>query len=100
MSFGDGIGDLKQALSAVVPAVKPRTVARAEHTADGRSPKISESQTDAANVSKAGGLVAQVFGGTDVRTDKIAALQKAIADGSYKVPSSDVAGKIIQSLID
>ncbi|MBS1799415.1 MAG: flagellar biosynthesis anti-sigma factor FlgM [Acidobacteria bacterium] len=99
MSFGDGIGDLKRALSAIIPATTPQAVGRVEDTAHGEL-RLPESQLDAANLSKAGGLVAQVFGGSDVRTDKVAALQQAIADGTYNVPSAEVAGKIIQSLLD
>lgn len=100
MSFGDGISDLKQALSAIIPATKPQAAARTEATANGGPLKLQEPQVDAANLSKAGGLAAQVFGSSDVRTEKIAALQQAIANGSYKVPSSEVAGKMIQSLLD
>lgn len=100
MSFGDGIGDLKQALSAMVPVTKPQTTPRADASVDGRSATPTETQTDEASLSKAGGLIAQIFGGSDVRTDKVAALQQSIGNGTYNVPSSEIAGKIIQSLLD
>jgi negative regulator of flagellin synthesis FlgM len=101
MSFGDGIGDLKQALSALIPASKPQAPPRTEvASADGRSVTGSGTQADEASLSKAGGLIAQVFGGSDVRTAKVEALQQAIASGGYGVSSSEIAGKIIQSLLD
>jgi negative regulator of flagellin synthesis FlgM len=99
MSFGDGIGNLKQALSAMVPTTKPQAVRTDASTGEG-SLTPPETQTDEASLSKAGGLIAQVFSGSDVRTDKVVALQVAIRSGSYNVPSSEVAGKIIQSLLD
>jgi negative regulator of flagellin synthesis FlgM len=57
-------------------------------------------QADQTNLSSAGGMIAQALEGSDVRTDKVAALQKAIASGSYSVSSSDVAGKMIDSLLE
>jgi negative regulator of flagellin synthesis FlgM len=44
--------------------------------------------------------MAQALSGSDVRSSKVEALQKSIADGTYKVSSTDVADKIIQSLLD
>jgi negative regulator of flagellin synthesis FlgM len=55
--------------------------------------------TDQASVSSTGGLVAQALSTSDVRSDKVAALQTAIASGSYQVPSADVASKIVDSLL-
>jgi flagellar biosynthesis anti-sigma factor FlgM len=55
--------------------------------------------TDQANVSSAAGLVAQALNTSDVRMDKVTALQTAIASGSYSVPASEVAGKIVDSLL-
>ena len=57
------------------------------------------SSPDQANVSSTGGLVSQALNTSDVRTDKVAALQAAIANGSYNVSSSDVANKIVDSLL-
>ena len=54
-------------------------------------------KVDQANLSVAGGLAAQ--GGSDVRLDKVQALQQAIAAGTYHVSASDVAGKIVDSLL-
>jgi flagellar biosynthesis anti-sigma factor FlgM len=37
--------------------------------------------------------------GPDIRSAKVASLQQAIAAGNYSVSSSDVADKIIESLL-
>ena len=54
---------------------------------------------DQASVSQAAGLVAQGLKGSDVRTAKVAALQQAIAAGTYKVPSGALADKLISTLL-
>ena len=56
-------------------------------------------KSDQANLSVASGLVTKAIAGPDVRADKVASLQKAIAAGTYNVSSSDVAGKLLQSLL-
>jgi negative regulator of flagellin synthesis FlgM len=50
-------------------------------------------------VSSTGDAMLQAMGSTDVRTDKVASLQAAIANGTYNVSSSDVAGKMISSML-
>jgi negative regulator of flagellin synthesis FlgM len=57
-------------------------------------------QTDQAVLSTAAGLIATSLAGSDVRTAKVEALQQAIASGNYNVSSSDVADKMIQSLLE
>ena len=54
---------------------------------------------DQATVSAAGGLVAQVSTTSDVRTEKVAQLQAAIASGTYRVPASEVANKMVEHLL-
>ncbi len=44
--------------------------------------------------SQANGLA----GSSDVRMEKVVALQLAIQNGSYNVPAADVADKLIQSM--
>ena len=98
MSYTSGIGSLQQAINPIASAeTKPATTAI---TPNGDELVASVEHTDETNLSSAGGIVAQALEGSDVRTAKVAALQQAIADGSYNVSSSDVAEKIIQSLLD
>ena len=54
---------------------------------------------DATNLSTASTAVARASTGSDVRTDKVAALKLAISAGSYHVSASDVADKLIDNLL-
>jgi anti-sigma28 factor (negative regulator of flagellin synthesis) len=38
--------------------------------------------------------------GSDVRADKVASLQQSIAAGTYSIPSSDVAAKVLNALLN
>lgn len=55
---------------------------------------------DIAQFSSVGTQVAQSASVSDVRMDKVAAIQSALQDGSYQVPASDVAQKIVESMIE
>jgi negative regulator of flagellin synthesis FlgM len=97
MSYTNGIGDWKQ----VFPAIAPTSASQTQQSgsrAQAESKPAAGAQ-DEAKVSSTGELVARALSTPDVRTAKVEALQKAIADGSYNVSSSDVAGKMIDSLV-
>ncbi len=101
MSFTSGIGNQQQAIGQIAPAETKPVVQTG--TSDGVTPgRVTANvvHADQTNLSSTGGLVAQALEGSDVRTAKVASLQQAIAAGSYNVSSSDVAGKIIDSLLD
>ena len=105
MSYTNGIGNLQQALSSVTPAPTAPTqpasqVTEAANASQHSATAASAKQTDQTNLSSAGGMIAHALEGSDVRTEKVAALQKTIASGSYNVSSSDVAGKMIDSLLE
>jgi negative regulator of flagellin synthesis FlgM len=101
MSYASGINGL-QTISPIAPSeAKP---APEVGTTDGVSkagagPIVNVEHVDQTNLSSTGGLVAQALEGSDTRSAKVASLQQAIAAGSYSVSSSDVADKIIQSLL-
>ena len=62
---------------------------------------IATRQSDSAKFSSAASSLSQVAGSTtdDVRTAKVAAIQSAIAAGTYSVPADAVADKLIQHLL-
>ncbi|HZY61318.1 MAG TPA: flagellar biosynthesis anti-sigma factor FlgM [Edaphobacter sp.] len=101
MSYTNGIGNMPPVSSAVTPAttqaVESAKASRQQGTATHATPA---NQTDHANLSSTSGVIVQALQGSDVRADKVAALQQAIASGSYHVSSSEVAGKMIDSLLE
>ncbi len=58
------------------------------------------SQAGEASLSGAGSVLAAASTGDDVRTDKVAALKAAIDAGSYQVSASDVADKLIHTMLE
>lgn len=54
---------------------------------------------DRATLSSAGSEVSQAASATDVRRGKVAAMQAALATGTYSVPASAVAGKVVDSML-
>ena len=55
--------------------------------------------SDQATFSSAGSEVSQIGSEADVRTDKVAAVQAALAAGTYSVPASAVASKMVDSML-
>jgi negative regulator of flagellin synthesis FlgM len=100
MSYASGIGSLQQAINSIAPSeAKPAIQASASGEIN-EEPLANVELIDHTNLSSAGGLVAQALATPDTRSAKIAPLQQTVAAGSYSVASSDVADKIIQSLLD
>ncbi len=102
MSGTDGISSLQKALGSLnltdTKQAKPAT--GLEKALAGRETSNLSARTyDQASVSVAGGLAAQGTSEGDVRLDKVAALQQQIASGTYLVSASDVADKLVQSLL-
>lgn len=96
MSFTNGIGTLQQTVgTAATEAAKP--VAGGAKT--NATQTVSE-QADHAELSATGSLMSKGLGGSDVRMEKVQALQQAIASGSYQVSSGEVAGKLIDSMME
>lgn len=59
----------------------------------------TEHVTDRATVSTAGSQISQPAPDADVRWEKVAAVQQALADGTYDVPASEVATKMVDSML-
>lgn len=102
MSYSSGINSLQQPVNSITSSeAKPATQVSAPESVSNASvgSTANVQQVDQASLSSTGGLVAQAMEGPDTRSAKIASLQEAIAAGNYSVSSSDVADKIIQSLL-
>jgi negative regulator of flagellin synthesis FlgM len=100
MSYTNGISSLQQALSAITTtATKPSDATAPAGETKSQAVAPTAERADQANLSAAGGIMAQALEGSDTRSAKVASLQQAIASGSYNVSSSDVADKMIQSLL-
>ncbi len=101
----DGISTLTQVLGSLNPSGSVGGVSSVAETSGsnlGKTSGLSSEPvvaTDTSSVSSTGGLVAAALTTPDVRLDKVAQLQTAIANGSYSVSSSDVASKIVDSLL-
>jgi negative regulator of flagellin synthesis FlgM len=100
MSYASGIGGPQQAINSIAPSDPPAVQAGGSDGVLNQQPAATVEHVDQTNLSSTGGLVAQALGISDVRSAKVASLQQAIAAGSYNVPSSNVADKMIQSLLD
>lgn len=89
MNVSNDLQGLQQVLASQEVATQPqgKTQNRASMAAQ-----------DNATLSPAASLAAQTAEDSDVRMDKVAEIQQAIASGSYNVPSSEVAGKIIEQM--
>ena len=75
-------------------ATQQKSVANVQHVAT-KAATIRADQTAISNHSQ---VISQALSVSDVRTDKVASLQQAIASGTYNVSSSDVAGSLIKAL--
>ena len=102
MTYASGINSLQQTINSTTPSeAKPAAQVSALDSAS----KVSAGSianvehVDQTNLSSTGGLVALALETSDTRSAKVASLQQAISAGNYSVSSSDVADKIIQSLL-
>jgi flagellar biosynthesis anti-sigma factor FlgM len=75
------------------------TAPSASHGKGSTSAAPSSFDSDRATFSSAGSEISQVASGEGVRADKVAAVQAALAAGTYSVPASAVASKVIDSML-
>jgi negative regulator of flagellin synthesis FlgM len=88
---------LQQTSTVQKTAADPSTTLTPNKAADANGLHGGSDQT---SLSSASTSLAQALTTSDVRTDKVASLQQAIASGSYHISSSDVADKMLQSLLE
>jgi negative regulator of flagellin synthesis FlgM len=93
MDIRNSLDGLKSLLG-VNPAAQPATGARSNATTSG-----SALGSDRATLSSAGSEVLLTAGEDGVRTDKVAGVQAALAAGTYNVPASAVASKMVDAML-
>ena len=87
----EGLRSLLGTTPATTPAGGPK---------NSTSQATSALDADHATFSNAGSEVSLSSGGDGVRTEKVAAVQAALAAGTYDVPASAVASKVVDAMMD
>jgi negative regulator of flagellin synthesis FlgM len=105
LSYTNGIGISQQLPSATETSASTGTssAARTESTSLSvlaGSGSNASTGMDEAHLSSTANLVGQALSGSDVRADKVSGLQQSIAAGTYSVPSSEVAAKVMSALLN
>jgi negative regulator of flagellin synthesis FlgM len=93
MDIGSSFDGLRSLLG-VNSAAPASTPARS-----GPAPSNGALGSDLATLSSAANEVSQTAGGDNVRLDKVAQIQAALASGTYFVPASAVASKVVDSML-
>ena len=93
MDIRNSLDGLKSLLG-VNPAAQPATSTRSSATTNG-----SALSSDRATLSSAGSEVSLTAGEDGVRADKVAGVQAALAAGTYDVPASAVASKMVDAML-
>lgn len=63
------------------------------------STNSSDSSSDRATLSSAASQVASSSDDASVRMDKVASIQSALAAGTYNIPASAVASRLVDSML-
>jgi negative regulator of flagellin synthesis FlgM len=74
-------------------------VTRPASKAETSSAQGPQAGTDQATLSSAASVAAAAAPDSDVRMDKVTAIQQALANGTYNVPATEVAGKMIDHML-
>lgn len=85
-------------VNSTAPAATPATTPATSFVRT-NSPVESSPFSDLATLSSAGSQVSATASGDGVRMDKVASIQAALAAGTYNVPASAVASRVIDSML-
>ncbi len=95
MEVRSGLDSLKTLLGVSSTSVAPKP-----SSATGADPATTTPfQGDCATFSCAGSEISQSAIASDVRSEKVASVQAALEAGTYHVPASAVASKLIDSML-
>jgi negative regulator of flagellin synthesis FlgM len=91
--------NVNNSLQGMQQLFSSQEVARPAGQANASAASQPEAGSDHATLSAAASLAAAAAPDSDVRMDKVAAIQQALASGTYNVPASEVAGKMIDQML-
>ena len=80
--------------------VTPPSTAATQRPRGGTASEANALTTDRATLSSAGSEVAQSAADGGVRTGKVAEIQAALQAGTYNVPASAVASKMVDAMLE
>jgi negative regulator of flagellin synthesis FlgM len=89
-----------EALRAFLGVPAPGSAQTAPIRGDERGGVPAALAGDQATLSRAGSEVSQAASQADARSEKVAAIQQALATGTYSVSASEVAGKVIDTMLE
>jgi flagellar biosynthesis anti-sigma factor FlgM len=92
MNVRNGIENLTQ--------IFPSPTATSAAAVRGNDPQGETLAGDKAQFSEVATQAAQSASVSDVRLDKVAAIQSALQAGTYQVPAADVAQKVVDSMLN
>jgi flagellar biosynthesis anti-sigma factor FlgM len=95
MEMRNSLDGLKTLLG--VPSTEPT---KPLSTKNGSATEVAGLAGDRASLSNAGSEVSQTAADSDVRMDKVAAVRAALEAGTYNVPASEVAGKLLDAMLE
>jgi negative regulator of flagellin synthesis FlgM len=93
MDVRNNLDGLRSLLGVQTPSTAPAS------TRSGAQTGATELTGDHATLSSAGSEAAMVSADDGVRMDKVAAVQSALASGTYNVSASAVASKMIDAMM-
>lgn len=94
MDMRSGLDGLRSLLGVPQPGTSSSSPVR-----NGAPAGSSAAGADRATLSQAASQASQAFSSEDVRMDKVASIQAALAAGSYSVPASAVASRVVDNML-
>jgi len=91
--------NIRNDLQPIQPIAADTQVSTAERTSGPSGTTSIVASTDQAHLSSAASLASHAASLSDVRSEKVASVQTAIASGTYSVSSTDVAHSLMNNML-